>query len=441
MIKWVYCFLSVIILLGWPGESKASPSISGVSGSIVDSGSVSIAGSSFGSHNLNIEWLGGANGHIESGTDGVDFSKDGWTADSTSASRQAPVYSTARAHSHSKSVMSSWPVESQYDSTWIYDTGIDGVKKIYISWWVYFDHVDSKGQWKMWYIRHNSALTGYGGIVNGNQWYNEDGSFGSNYIFPFCVWSGSYAKCFPDSNDSLRYGAEGIPNDQWVRMEVYGEESSDIDVRDGTLIYKLHPQTDVVVDVLQPDLGSNTEWEGTIITRSKSQVIGTDSKNYTCKLSHTSTDDDKPITGANWSTYWEQTGDAGETWGTVNRYHDGTNRWRWWTFINYWGNIKVGDGTKEKVYIDDPYIQVGTQARIEIGDNVTWVNCTHREIQIPTAWSSSSITATVNQGSFKNGDSAYLFVVDGDGNASNGHPITIGGNAPPSPPSGLQVVD
>jgi hypothetical protein len=90
-------------------------------------------------------------------------------------------------------------------------------------------------------------------------------------------------------------------------------------------------------------------------------------------------------------------------------------------------------------WIDDVYID-NTLARVEIGDNAVFTSCTHRQIQIPTSWSSSSITATVNQGSFKNGDSAYLFVVDGDGNASNGYPITIG-NAPPSPPSGLQVVD
>jgi len=34
------------------------------------------------------------------------------------------------------------------------------------------------------------------------------------------------------------------------------------------------------------------------------RVIGTDDNFYGCKLNHTSTYDDKPITGANWSTYW-----------------------------------------------------------------------------------------------------------------------------------------
>ena len=52
----------------------------------------------------------------------------------------------------------------------------------------------------------------------------------------------------------------------------------------------------------------------------------------------------------------------------------------------------------------------------------------------------------MNQGSFENGDSAFLFVVDEDGNVSSGHPITFGASggeqpSPPSPPSGLKIVD
>jgi hypothetical protein len=113
--------------------------------------------------------------------------------------------------------------------------------------------------------------------------------------------------------------------------------------------------------------------------------------------------------------------------------------WRYLLLGHYYGNLSGGEGRDMKIYYDDVYLS-STQARVEIGDALTWENCTHREIQVPTAWSSSSITVTVNQGSFKNGDSAYLFVVDGDGNVSNGYPITIG-NAPPSPPSGLKIVD
>ncbi len=38
------------------------------------------------------------------------------------------------------------------------------------------------------------------------------------------------------------------------------------------------------------------------------EVTGTDGKNYRCKVSHTASVSNKPISGANWATYWEQKG-------------------------------------------------------------------------------------------------------------------------------------
>ena len=40
-----------------------------------------------------------------------------------SSSRQTPLYSNEMAHSGTKSIKSSWPVESQYTSAFSYDTG------------------------------------------------------------------------------------------------------------------------------------------------------------------------------------------------------------------------------------------------------------------------------------------------------------------------------
>jgi hypothetical protein len=82
-----------------------------------------------------------------------------------------------------------------------------------------------------------------------------------------------------------------------------------------------------------------------------------------------------------------------------------------------------------EVYIDT------TQARVEIGNASTWDACTHREIQIPKTWSDSAITATVNQGTFKNGEAAYVFVVDANGNVSPGKQITFSGEYIPDPPT------
>jgi len=51
-------------------------------------------------------------------------------------------------------------------------------------------------------------------------------------------------------------------------------------------------------------------------------VIGSDLNEYRCKVSHTSGSATRPITGANYSSYWELTGSTGsaETWVTATAY-------------------------------------------------------------------------------------------------------------------------
>ena len=51
-----------------------------------------------------------------------------------------------------------------------------------------------------------------------------------------------------------------------------------------------------------------------------SEVTGTDGLIYTCIRSHTSSAADKPITGANYKSYWKQTGSTGGTWVTATAY-------------------------------------------------------------------------------------------------------------------------
>ena len=87
--------------------------------------------------------------------------------------------------------------------------------------------------------------------------------------------------------------------------------------------------------------------------------------------------------------------------------------------IGHYFDLK-GTGSPQAVrYWDELYVDV-TQARVEIGDASTWDACSHREIQVPTEWSDGSITFTANQGSFETLVGKYLFVVDADGNASEG---------------------
>lgn len=94
-----------------------------------------------------------------------------------------------------------------------------------------------------------------------------------------------------------------------------------------------------------------------------------------------------------------------------------------------------------RYWADDVYLDT-TWARVMIGNASTLASSTHREIQIPSAWTDGSITITINQGTFAQGTNAYLFVIDADGNASPGYPITIGGSGSKTirAPAGLRVI-
>jgi len=73
-------------------------------------------------------------------------------------------------------------------------------------------------------------------------------------------------------------------------------------------------------------------------------------------------------------------------------------------------------------WIDDVYIDF-TRARVEIGNASTWAACTVRELQPPTAWSASSITVTLNQGTLTALGDSYLYVVTAGGNVSAGYAL------------------
>jgi hypothetical protein len=77
-------------------------------------------------------------------------------------------------------------------------------------------------------------------------------------------------------------------------------------------------------------------------------------------------------------------------------------------------------------YIDDAYHDT-SWARVEIGNAPAYNACTHREIQIPSAWSDGSVTFKVNKGSFAQiePEQAFLFVVNPDGVNSAGYPVVI----------------
>ena len=344
----------------------ASNAVGGITSATVDSGSFIIYGASFGTKEINHEWLGP---NIENGNSGQPFQKTKWGADTQSTERQAPVYTNTRSHSGAKSILSELPIQTQYSSGFFYDNG-ETFDSIYASYWVYFDHVDSLGQWKMWRIRptHTNIYGDMNGEIMTSQWYTVDGLNHQNYVLLYCNYL-SYAQCYPGGVSNVYGGADDIITPgMWIRVEIYAKGSSSDGQNDGRLYYTITRNGEV-----------------THVMRDYSNII--------TRL-------------------------------------PGSEKWRHFVFENYWGNIGAGggNGTLEKMYFDDIFIQFNTRARIEIGNNAVFANCTHREIQPALTWSDTGITGTFNQGSFNNGDTVYFFVVDEDGIPSDGYPVTIGGD-------------
>ena len=110
-----------------------------------------------------------------------------------------------------------------------------------------------------------------------------------------------------------------------------------------------------------------------------------------------------------------------------------TGRLRWMTF----GYDNNNSSMTIAIRLDDIYID-NTRTRVEIGDAPTWSANTHREIQIPSAWSDTSITVTENQGSLGSLQNAYLYVVDANGNVNTNGYLLSGASSDTTPPSAPQ---
>ncbi len=81
-------------------------------------------------------------------------------------------------------------------------------------------------------------------------------------------------------------------------------------------------------------------------------------------------------------------------------------------------------------YFADVYLDY-SRARVVLGNAPTFAASTVREVQVPTNWSATSIAVTANLGAFATGTTAYLYVVDPNGQVSAGRPVTIGSGTAP----------
>lgn len=354
-----------LIILMLPNLVLGAPSINGVSGTVSDGQNINVSGSEFGSHNLNVEWLGGNSGPIESGTIGQIPTRANWLFGTSWADT---YFSDDYAHSGTKSLKVSTD-NTAYNGDLRYDSGINmgPGEDIFVSWWVRREHAGS-GQWKMFRLDFENDIT--------------DGPY-QLVMFNWDTQKQFIVRPGPDiEENSWQDWSPPYPSEdgRWYRLDLR-IHTSDFGQNNGIYAMSMHDPTS----------------GGAVAT---------------------------------------------ETWTGRMSFADSAGFYRWFLWQNYTGNGIISQTT----WFDDIYVQVGTRARVEIGDASNWSNCTFREVQFPINWNADQISINLNQGSFSEGETAYLYVIDSTGAVNaDGYPITIdselGGDIiPPSVPNGLNIL-
>jgi hypothetical protein len=368
-------YLKTIILLIFSINIyvNATPTISSTSGTLTDGESLTISGT-FESKSTPapIKW-----DNFEWGTDGTTLDNDSvspeWEGD-TPSQTDFPEIDTSQKHSGTRSAYVDM-IANNGDCAF-YDVGIyfTGGTELYASYWIRYDTAtgsDLEGPRADFFKfnRINSGSDIYGGspslLIN----------LYPNYDFPETgrievhnYWNGTY-----DGHTSNigRYYNNDMRKQVWHRVEMYLKLSNPGGTYTGYIQWFLDG-----VEV-------NTYWAGNYVDRQWNEITG--DYDYITKAADSSNIID--------------------------------------TFSMLFGGCGYTETERPYLWQDDVYVD-NTRARVEIGDNSVFENCTHREVQIPSAWATDEITVTVNEGSFDYENSTfYLFVVDSDGNASDGYEI------------------
>jgi hypothetical protein len=366
--------------------NPTAPIVDSLAGGAANGSQLTITGSGFGSHKLDVEWLGGPRLEALSPGSTPDTWGPGWRI-GVSSQETPPEVSTERPHSGALGIKAA--TGSGINEGFIYEPGSE-FNEIYATWWVYFNPISDDGtcteygpQWKVWRLNAttpwDASFNNYLGeiMVSGNydlRTHTRDNLYLMNWCGPVpdADCTASPSTCWPYGYPGGMYGEHWLPqpwpNDagKWVRWEVYVKASSAVEVKDGSIIFRMLLPDDIYAINWLHDVCTHRDiaWQGI------------------------------------------------------------TSTWLAWTrfcWQNYWGNC----GGQAEWFFDDIYLQFGNQSRVELGDVPVWETCTHREIQKPTAWSDGSVTVELNYGSFTSGQTVYLFVVRNDGAVSTPVPLVL----------------
>lgn len=366
-MKTIFTLLIVVVCVV---SAEAAPVVNGVTGEFTHSNTVTISGTGFGTKATAtpLKWE-----TFEDGTIGANLNTTGyWTVDTDNPAGDVPQFSTTQ-NRHANSSQNAKFIYHQL-STPLHDVAIRNVpdfattRKIYFDYWVYYSWAD---------------------LTPGTEHQIKTGRIGSgtgsSYVYPTLIdesWnyqSGSQSHYFEARNNAtVNISKEYInryTNNAWN-----------------------HIQWEVGVDDIAGTDGYYKVWlNGNQIAQDSGLNMVTNSYTF--------------------QQIWLGTylGNAA----VCPKYPEHCT-----------SEEMVPHDMTTTLYYDDVYIDSSLQ-RIEIGNAATYSACTHREIQIPSAWSDTSVTISVNQGAHPNSSTRYLYVIDASGVVNTtGYEITFGAGEP-----------
>jgi hypothetical protein len=382
----------------------SSPVISGVSGSATNGGTVQISGSDFGSHTLDIASGVGPDGWIESNGAGTGFDNlSGATNWDVGVSTPIPaIISTEQAHSGSNSVLARI-VRSQghWQSVMRY-THPNPFDEIWVSFWYWFDPIHTS----------TDPRTNY----SANKWFRVGDADVNNTcaeIYTGARWTGDR----PGASNVLIFCGQVPGSSLWdwdtCYESIYDEESNE-PLCTSCACGQSGPNVgDCAGESAADNLPTPREWTR-VVVRAKPSDFNIANGEFFYSVN-------KP----------ERVEEVAVDWSGILTHSSGCTRfsvepWQHFQFQNYFDDNYGSDmGQRADFFYDDIYIQFGTQARVEIGNDPNYDRCTLLETQVPTQWSTSGITVKVNHGSFTPGSTVYMFVVRQDGSRSAGRSVTL----------------
>ena len=376
---------------------------------------LTITGSGFGSHTLDVEWTGD---WIESQADGTNpASKQGWKHVYGSQGPRDHVASGPHVPWSGSKYIDVSVDQTAEPFSWESTLGFEhngSFQKIWLSFWIYVEPLAGAPQstWDgMKFVQftvldpedgERGALAHPTNSINTVYLWNQDTGVGDHAFWDVNAW----LECPGRTNPMKEVFLDAVGNGYDLTGDMFWINQIKRDGRDGfgacePYIPEIGQWTrcEFYIDTGDVADAPSGEMKFAITEPTSGRFVGFDASQVVLRTAR-------------------------------NDCRSAPNDLEQFVFYLFWDDPQVQPNPnieRATILLDDVYAQFGTRARVEIGDRSTYASCTRLEVQVPQSWSSNQIQVQVNQGAFSPGsDERFLFVVREDGAVSEGIPVTLG---------------